>query len=125
VELPGFEIRIGHRAPPPLRQERRMHSPGRGYIWIAGAWDWQGNDWVWIPGRWDRPADRGVRWIAPHYRRESRGWVYEPGHWSNQRLVEGEDYRRWREERRHDRRDRGRDRDRDRDRDHDHDNERH
>ena len=122
VGIPGFEIRIGRRAPPPLRHERRMRSPGRGYVWITGAWDWQNNDWAWVPGRWDRPADRGVRWIRPRYQREGSAWRYEPGHWSNQRLVEGEDYRRWRSEHNRGRDDRGRrDRDRDRDRDHDRD----
>ena len=104
VDLPGIEIRVGHVAPPRLRYERRPHRPGPEYVWLAGAWDWQGTGWIWVPGRWDRPAERGVKWVVPRYRREDTGWRYEPGHWSNQRLVEGDDYRRWRSEhgRRHD-----------------------
>ena len=123
VELPGFEIHVGQRAPPPLRHERRMRSPGPGYLWIAGAWDWRGNDWAWMPGRWDRPADRGTSWVRARYRREGAAWRYEPGHWSNQRMVEGEDYRRWRSERnrgRNDGNERGRDPDRNRNNDRDH-----
>jgi len=103
VDVPGIDIRIGHRAPPRLRHEIRPHRPSRDHIWIAGAWDWRGNDWAWVPGRWDRPGDRGVRWIRPRYHREGSAWRYEPGHWSNQRLVEGDDYRRWRAEHEHDR----------------------
>ena len=96
VDLPRVEIRIGHRAPPPLRREHKGHRPSPGQVWIAGAWDWQGSDWAWVDGRWDRPADRGIRWNKARYVREGAAWRYEPGHWSNQRLVEGDDYRQWR-----------------------------
>jgi hypothetical protein len=52
--------------------------------------------------------------VRARYVREGRAWRYEPGHWSNQRVIEGEDYRRWKEENRGDRgRHRGRDRERD------------
>jgi WXXGXW repeat (2 copies) len=113
--LPGLEIRVGHTAPPPLRVEVRPSRPSRDHVWAPGSWDWQGNDWAWAPGRWDRPERHGSRWIKARYVREGRGWRYEPGHWSYQRVVEGDDYRRWRSEQ-HGDRDR---RDHDRDRDHD------
>ena len=117
IPLPGLEIRVGHRAPPPMRREVRPNRPGRDHIWVPGAWDWQNNDWGWVSGRWDRPNERHARWIRARYVREGRAWRYEPGHWSNQRVIEGDDYRRWRDENRRDRgRGRGRDRDRDRDR---------
>ena len=96
--LPGLEIRIGRQAPPRVRYERRMARPSRDAVWIRGFWDWQGDNWVWIPGRWTVPEERHARWIGPRYRREYGGYRYEPGHWSNQRVIEGEDYRRWREE---------------------------
>ncbi|MEO8055081.1 MAG: hypothetical protein ABI768_08000 [Acidobacteriota bacterium] len=98
VDLPGVEIRIGHSAPPPVRRERRNRRPGGDYVWLAGAWDWQGNDWTWVPGRWERRAYRNARWVAPRYRREGRAWRVEPGHWAGQRVVEGEEYRRWHSE---------------------------
>ena len=108
IPLPGLEIRIGHRAPPRLRSEQRPPRPGRDFLWIHGSWHWQGNDWDWVPGRWERPNDHGVRWVKARYVREGRVYRYEPGHWSNQRLIEGDDYRRWKEER-HQNRDRDRD----------------
>ncbi len=101
--LPGLEIRIGRQAPPRVRYERRMARPSRDAVWIRGFWDWQGDNWVWIPGRWTVPEERHARWIGPRYRREYGGYRYEPGHWSNQRVIEGEDYRRWREEHRRER----------------------
>lgn len=107
LPLPGLEIRVGHRAPPPMRREMRTRRPDRQHLWVRGSWDWQQNDWIWIPGRWERPEYRNARWIKARYVREGRAWRYEPAHWSNQRLSMGDDYREWRS---NDRRDRDRDR---------------
>jgi hypothetical protein len=98
--LPGLEIRIGRQAPPRPRRERRMVRPSRDAVWVNGSWDWQRDNWVWIPGRWAVPEERHARWIGPRYVRIAGGYRYVPGHWSNQRVVEGEDYRRWRDEHR-------------------------
>jgi hypothetical protein len=110
VPRPSLEIRVGHRAPPSLRSERRTPRPGRDYVWLRGSWDLHGNDWAWIPGRWERPDHRSTRWVKARYRREGNAWRYEPAHWSNQRVVEGNDYREWRSK---NDRNRGRGRDRD------------
>ena len=109
--LPNLEIHISHSRPPRLRHERIPPRPADGYIWVGGSWDWQGSRWAWVPGRWDRPAERDVNWVRPRYVRDSGYYRYEPGHWSNQRVVEGEDYRGWREKHHHGHRDRDRDRD--------------
>jgi hypothetical protein len=100
----SLEIRIGRRAPPRVRVEHRIVRPSPDAVWIRGFWEWDGGDWVWIPGRWVVPEVRHARWIGPRYVREYGGWRYVPGHWSHQRVVEGEDYRRWRDEHRRDRR---------------------
>ena len=124
ISPPGLDVRIVTRRPPPLRYERRIPSPGRGYVYVKGFWNWDGGRWVWIPGRWDRPAVADAYWIPARYVRTSRGTIYEPGHWSNQQVVVNDDVRRnryWREhERMHEReleqeRDRNRYRDNNRD----------
>ena len=98
VELPSVHIRIAPDPPPPIRIERQMERPGRDHIWIDGYWDRQDDRWAWTPGHWDRPSHQGARWIKPQYRREGGAYRYEPGRWSHQRLEEGEDYSRWRNE---------------------------
>ncbi len=115
VELPGVEIHVGHHAPPAIRHEHRPPRPASDYVWIPGAWDWQGSDWVWLDGRWERPGYAHARWVAPRYRREGDIWRYEPGHWNHQKLVEGDDYRRWHEEHARNRHDDGNGGDHDRD----------
>jgi hypothetical protein len=122
--LPGVDVRITTRRPPALRVERRIASPGAGYVYVRGFWNWDGGRWVWIPGRWDRPAVADAYWIPARYIQTGRGTIYEPGHWSNQQVVVNDEVRgnRWwrQHERLHEReleqeRDRNRYRDRDRD----------
>ena len=47
---------------------------------------------------------RRAHWVRARYVREYGSWRYVPGHWSNQTVVEGDDYRRWRDEHRGSRR---------------------
>jgi hypothetical protein len=98
IPIPEVEIHVAHSAPPHLRHEHRPPSPGEGYIWVGGAWDWRGSQWAWVPGRWDRPVSADVRWVHPRYVHEYGAYRYEPGHWSNQQIREGDEYRRWKEE---------------------------
>ena len=91
--LPGLDVQITTRRPPPLRYERRIASPGAGYVYVRGFWNWDGGRWVWIPGRWDRPAVAEAYWIPARYVRTARGTIYEPGHWSNQQVVINDDVR--------------------------------
>ena len=49
-------------APPPVPPEAVVVSPGPQYVWIGGAWEWQGR-WIWVPGRWVVPPRPGVIWV--------------------------------------------------------------
>ena len=98
VDLGAVHIRVAPDAPPPMRHEVRMERPSRNHVWIAGYWDRQDDRWAWAPGRWEDPGRRGSRWIKPQYRREGGAYRYDPGHWSHQKVVEGDDYNRWRKE---------------------------
>jgi len=112
LELPHLRIHISPEAPPPPRVEVRMARPSRYHVWVGGYWDRQDDRWAWAPGHWEEPPQRGSQWVHPRYQREGGAYRYEPGHWSHQRLEEGEDYSRWRQEH-----GRGHDRHRDHDRD--------
>lgn len=111
ADLGPLHIRIAPDAPPRVRHEARTARPHRDAVWIGGSWDRQSDRWAWVAGRWEQRSDRRVRWIrakysregCPWYRRGGCAWRYVPGHWSNQQVVEGEDYRRWRSERGSDR----------------------
>jgi hypothetical protein len=100
ADVGPLHIRIATDAPPRVRHERRTVRPHRDAVWIKGYWDRQDDRWAWAPGRWEQPVAPRARWINARYKREGSAWRYEPAHWSNQQVVEGEDYQRWRQEHR-------------------------
>ncbi|HEY6555225.1 MAG TPA: hypothetical protein VI669_17845, partial [Vicinamibacteria bacterium] len=103
ADLGPLRIRIATDAPPRARYERRTVRPYRDAVWINGYWDRQDDQWAWLSGRWERPTNRRDRWVRARYIREGNAWRYEPARWSHQQLVEGDDYREWRDRRRSDR----------------------
>ena len=101
---PGLDVRITTGRPPRIRHEVRTARPGPDYVWVAGVYDYDDSGrYRWIPGRWERPVAPQAYWIPARYIRTSRGTIYEPGHWSNQQVVVGDNIRRNREWRRHER----------------------
>lgn len=77
----GVGIEVGG-PPPGIRAEVAIDTPGPGYIWVPGYWDWGVNrEWAWTPGAWQRaPHERAV-WVAPRYHQRRGHWMYERGHW--------------------------------------------
>jgi len=56
-------------------------SPGPGYFWIDGCYEWAGARWVWYRGHWARPAHPGAVWVRGDWRHERGGKVWVSGHW--------------------------------------------
>jgi hypothetical protein len=52
--------------PPDPIPEYPPPSPGWGYSWIAGYWDWSGYDWNWEPGYW-AAQEAGYAYIGPRF----------------------------------------------------------
>ena len=79
----GVGVQVGG-PPPELREEVYVDSPGFGYVWVPGFWDWGVNhtDWVWVPGSWRRPPHEHAVWVAPRYYQGRAHWMYERGHWN-------------------------------------------
>jgi len=97
----GIDVGFG---PPELQAEVTVQSPGEGYYWVPGYYDWQGGNYVWVAGSWVRPEHDGDVWVAPRYERHGSRYTYYKGHWSGRG-------RRDHDRRDHDRRDRDHDRD--------------
>ncbi|MBN1197424.1 MAG: YXWGXW repeat-containing protein [Candidatus Aminicenantes bacterium] len=73
-------------APPPPRQEMRMASPGPGYFWVSGHWEWRSRDWYWIRGHWERKRPGRV-WVSGHWERRGKRQVWVRGHWRRARAY--------------------------------------
>ncbi len=71
-------VRVG---PPRPIHERRLVSPGAGYVWTPGYHRWDSNRYVWAPGQWQRPPRPRGRWVAARWQHRPGGWVFIDGHW--------------------------------------------
>ncbi|HXO20987.1 MAG TPA: hypothetical protein VOA87_13815 [Thermoanaerobaculia bacterium] len=76
----GVGVRVGF-APPPFRHEAVIVTPGPGYVWLPGYYDWRDSNYFWVEGRWEQPPRRGAIWVAPRYVRRHGTFYYHRGHW--------------------------------------------
>ena len=67
-------------APPRAPVETVVVSPGYGYTWVGGEWEWD-NRWVWCGGHWAYPPRSGVVWVGGRSWNDHRGWHNERGQW--------------------------------------------
>jgi hypothetical protein len=65
-------------APPAVRVER--WAPRRGFVWVNGYWDWQGDNYVWVGGHYERER-RGQRWRDRRWEDRNGEWVSVDGGW--------------------------------------------
>jgi hypothetical protein len=66
-------------APPPPRVEV-VPGPRPGYVWIPGAWDYNGHRHVWLRGHWVR-EHRGRHWVEDRWVQNGNRWHHDRGHW--------------------------------------------
>jgi len=67
--------------PPPLRAEAVVVSPGPGYVWIPGYYNYRGGGYAWVGGRYERAPRARARWVPSHWERDRRGWYFVEGRW--------------------------------------------
>jgi len=56
VATVGAEVDVVGDPPAPI-YETAPPSPGVDFVWIGGAWIWQGS-WVWEKGRWAKSVSK-------------------------------------------------------------------
>lgn len=67
-------------APPPAQVEVIPAQPAPAFIWVAGAWEWEGH-WVWVPGRWMAPPYHGAVWVHGAWVHHGHHYVWVRGYW--------------------------------------------
>ena len=75
----GQEIIVPTAPPLPVTEEVTV-SPGAGYIWVGGAWNWVGH-WVWESGHWARPPRPGMIWVPNQFEYRAGKRVFTRGGW--------------------------------------------
>jgi hypothetical protein len=67
--------------PPDPVPEFAPESPGGGYVWVNGYWDWNGNDWIWADGYW-APNRAGYVYFGPRFEFVDGRAVYYRSYWA-------------------------------------------
>jgi hypothetical protein len=76
---PEAEV-VVNEAPPPVQTEVIVASPGPGYVWTRGSWEWRGR-WVWAPGRWIVPPRPHAVWVEGRWAPRRGHYVWVRGYW--------------------------------------------
>jgi hypothetical protein len=66
---------------PPAPVEIVPAAPVPGYVWVPGAYAWNGVGYVWAPGRYVLPPWPGGVWLAGGWYRGPQGWAWRRGYW--------------------------------------------
>jgi hypothetical protein len=75
-QMPGAQPPVAYPSAPAQsvpQYEVVPEQPGPDYVWIDGAWNWQGTAWVWIPGKWVWRGEPNII-IVPRYHYYHYGW---------------------------------------------------
>jgi hypothetical protein len=75
----GQEILVPTAPPLPVTEEVTV-SPGAGFVWVGGAWNWVGH-WVWESGHWARPPRPGMTWEPHQFEYRGGKRVFIRGGW--------------------------------------------
>jgi len=79
VATVGAEVDVAGDPPAPIVEDVPA-TPGIDFVWIGGAWAWNGG-WVWERGHWDRPPHPGAVWIPHRYVYHNGRHVFIRGGW--------------------------------------------
>jgi hypothetical protein len=71
-------------APPPLPSYSQPAVPGPGYIWIPGAWGWNGTGYYWVPAYWALPPAADLLWTPGYwaFNDTDHDYVFHSGYWA-------------------------------------------
>jgi hypothetical protein len=58
----------------------RPVSPGSGYVWIGGEWEWTGGNYRWHEGSWQSHHE-GRAWKSGYWENNHKGYRWHKGHW--------------------------------------------
>lgn len=66
--------------PPATRTESKTASPGFGYIWAPGYYEYMDGAYVWHEGRWAAQKPH-YEYVAAFYEKQGDQWYFHRPHW--------------------------------------------
>jgi hypothetical protein len=83
----ALTMQVGSQ-PPADKTEDKPASPGFGYIWVSGYWDYIGGQYVWRNGRWVQ-GKPDYEYVRARYEYDGKGWTFHRPHWKKRKAQEG------------------------------------
>jgi hypothetical protein len=68
-------------APPAPVVEAPPPSPGVGYVWTPGYYNWNGSSYAWVNGAWALPPAHYHNYVAGRWVHHHRRYYFQQGHW--------------------------------------------
>jgi hypothetical protein len=85
----GFSVNVDVNAAPPAPRYYSIPAERPNYVWVQGAWAWDGYQWIWHDGYW-QPARAESVWVDGAWVQAGPRWRWRAGYWQPRR--EGYDY---------------------------------
>jgi hypothetical protein len=87
----GFSVsaNIDVNAAPPAPRYYAIPAERPNYVWVQGAWAWDGYQWIWHDGYW-QPARAESVWVDGAWVQAGPRWRWRAGYWQPRR--DGYDY---------------------------------
>lgn len=77
----GLGVRVG--PPSPRAEVVPARPPHRGWVWVAGYYEWKPGPhrYIWMRGHWARPPHPHDVWVAGRWEQRHGEWVFNEGRW--------------------------------------------
>jgi hypothetical protein len=75
-----IDVPVNSQPPPEKTEAARPASPGYGYIWVAGYWDYLDGNYIWRDGRWVQ-GKPDYEYVRARYDYDGKAWVFHRPHW--------------------------------------------
>ena len=77
----AYVARVPVAPPPPMARGYVPATPGVGFVWVDGYYDWRGGRHQWVAGRWMRPPRGRAVWVPGGWVQSPRGYHWRSGYW--------------------------------------------
>jgi hypothetical protein len=67
--------------PPALPEYQQPSSPGDGYMWTPGYWDYNNEGYYWVPGAWVSAPYEGALWTPGYWGFRGGRYAHYRGYW--------------------------------------------